>query len=154
MSDFNTMTVAKLKAYASENGIDLGGATTKTKIVAILSGIDSKISEVSVDTKNKVIGSDKIVKEKRIPVSATKVNKENVLTTATADTFKDKVFNPVPDVDEEKVALYSEKNINWNGIGRMSKGYNIVTKEAAKKWLTLRGIREATPEEVASHYGL
>ena len=52
-----------------------------------------------------------------------------------------------------KVALWSRKNIRWGAVGTLSKGYNIVTKEAAELWLTKEGIREATPEEVATHYG-
>ena len=30
---------------------------------------------------------------------------------------------------------------------------NIVSKEAAEKWLKREGIRKATPEEVATYYG-
>ena len=58
-----------------------------------------------------------------------------------------------PKEDPDKVALWSDRNVRWNLIGTLSKGYNIVTKEAAEKWLTQRGIREATPEEVATYYG-
>lgn len=54
--------------------------------------------------------------------------------------------------DPEKIALWSEKNIRWSVVGELSKGYNIVTKEAAEKWLTQRGIRRATPQEVATYY--
>lgn len=53
----------------------------------------------------------------------------------------------------EKVAIWSEKNIRWANIGTLNKGYNIVTKEAAESWMTLKGIRKATPEEVATYYG-
>ena len=58
-----------------------------------------------------------------------------------------------PKEDVNKVALWSDRNVRWNLIGNLTKGYNIVTKEAAEKWLTQRGIREATPEEVATYYG-
>jgi hypothetical protein len=51
------------------------------------------------------------------------------------------------------VAIYSDRNVSWNGVGKIEKGYNIVTKENAAKWLTRRHVREATPEEVASEYG-
>ena len=54
---------------------------------------------------------------------------------------------------EEKVALWSSKNIRWTGTGTLVKGYNIVTKEAAAKWLNKQGIRKATPEEIATYYG-
>jgi hypothetical protein len=59
-----------------------------------------------------------------------------------------KVENP-----KEKIAVYSKGNIYWSGVGSLEKGYNIITKEASVKWLTKKSVREATPEEVAKHYG-
>lgn len=60
---------------------------------------------------------------------------------------------PKKEQDPDKVALWSEKNIRWAAIGELAKGYNIVTKEDAEKWLSLKGIRTATPKEVATYYG-
>ena len=57
------------------------------------------------------------------------------------------------DKPKEKVAIFSQGNISWNGVGTLEKGYNIVTKEASVKWLTRKNVRLATPEEVAKHYG-
>lgn len=57
-----------------------------------------------------------------------------------------------PSESIEKIAIYSNKNLFWNGIGSIERGYNIVTKEASEKWLTHKAVRQATPEEVASHY--
>ena len=54
---------------------------------------------------------------------------------------------------QPKVAVYSERNLHWNGVGQLQKGYNIVTKEVSEKWLKHRAVREATPAEVAKHYG-
>jgi hypothetical protein len=51
------------------------------------------------------------------------------------------------------VAIYSDRNVSWIGVGKISKGYNIVTPEQAEQWLTRRHVREATPEEVASEFG-
>jgi hypothetical protein len=51
------------------------------------------------------------------------------------------------------VAIYSDRNVSWVGVGKISKGYNIVTPEQAEKWLTRNHVREATPEEVASEFG-
>ena len=51
------------------------------------------------------------------------------------------------------VALFSERNIFWNGVGEVVIGYNIVTKEVSEKWLTHDKVRTATPQEVAKHYG-
>ena len=65
---------------------------------------------------------------------------------------------PKDDIQEtkavpEKVAVYSEKNIYWGGLGELKVGYNIVSKEASEKWVTRKAVRIAQPEEVASYYG-
>jgi hypothetical protein len=54
---------------------------------------------------------------------------------------------------KETVALYSTKNVTWSEVGKVYRGYNIVEKEAAAKWLTRSHIRTATPEEVAREFG-
>jgi hypothetical protein len=53
----------------------------------------------------------------------------------------------------EKVALYSNRNIYWDGLGDLKVGYNIVSKEASEQWITRKAVRIAQPEEVASYYG-
>lgn len=65
---------------------------------------------------------------------------------------------PKPNIEKvvpaEKVAVFSDKNVTWNGVGKVYRGINIVTEEAAEKWLERSHIRIATPEEVAKEYGL
>jgi hypothetical protein len=53
----------------------------------------------------------------------------------------------------EKVALYSEKNLHWNGVGDLERGYNIVSKEDSEKWLVRQDVRIASPDEVSKFYG-
>ena len=53
----------------------------------------------------------------------------------------------------EKVALHSTKSIRWEEVGALSKGYNIVTKAQADKWLSRGHVRIATPEEVQKAFG-
>jgi hypothetical protein len=52
------------------------------------------------------------------------------------------------------IAVYSPKNIHWDGVGKLSKGFNVVNKDVAEKWLTREGVRIADPKEVAQGYGL
>ena len=54
---------------------------------------------------------------------------------------------------KETVALYSTKNVTWSEVGKVYRGYNIVEKAAAEKWLTRSHIRIAEPEEVAREFG-
>lgn len=51
------------------------------------------------------------------------------------------------------VAVYSTKNVVWENVGKIAKGYNILPKAEADKWLTRSHVREATPEEIAREYG-
>lgn len=153
MIDFSKMTISSLKSYAEENNIDLGSAKTKTAILSVITNTKSNISQGEFISNN-VIGSNNITNEKRTPLSNTKVNSDGVFTVNSADTFKNKEFKKESNKPEDKVAIYSDKNMRWQGFGEVSKGYNIISKEAAEKWLTRKGIREATAQEVATHYGL
>lgn len=57
-------------------------------------------------------------------------------------------------VTEDRVAVYSSKNLFWYGVGELKAGYSILSKEDADKWLAKSNrVRLATPEEVAKHYG-
>lgn len=58
-----------------------------------------------------------------------------------------------PEKKAETVAIFSTRNVTWNGVGKVYRGYNIVEKDAADKWLTRDHIRLATPEEVAKEFG-
>jgi hypothetical protein len=61
-----------------------------------------------------------------------------------------------PEPVEEKsstVALLSSRNLVWQGLGKLVKGYNIVSADAAEKWLTLDAVRVATPEEIKTTLG-
>jgi len=54
----------------------------------------------------------------------------------------------------DKVAIYSTKSVYWSEVGSVTKGYNIVTKQQADKWLTRKHVRIAEPEEVKKAFGL
>ena len=131
----------------------------RTKVVAEETSVDNvSVQEAVVDNDEgqKVISGPKRAKAPR--KSNTKVDEDGVIGSNAADYALRNAPKPsAPAVKEqpnpEKVALWSAKNIRWTGVGELSKGYNIVTKEAADKWLTKTGIREATPKEVATYYG-
>ena len=154
MSNFEKMTVAQLKEYAIENSIDVSEAKTKSSILSAILNTNVKISSTSQAEDQKVINYETPSSKKRVPSSNTKSDENNVVTVKSANTFSGKESLPEKKKMEDKVAVYSEKNMNWSAIGKVSKGYNIVTKEAAEMWLTRKGVRKATPEEVATHYGL
>ncbi len=54
---------------------------------------------------------------------------------------------------KDTVAIHSSRNVTWAGVGKVYRGFNIVAKDDADKWLTRDHCRLATPEEVAKEYG-
>lgn len=149
------MTAAELRVYAAENNIDLDGARTKTKILAVLNNLESAdISVVEQAEDNNVISAPEPSKPKRVSNSMT--NQDGVIIAKSAERKtpmpERRVEKEVPDMNE-KVAVYSAKNLHWQGVGKLTPGYNILTREAADKWLTNKHVREATAEEVATYYG-
>ena len=52
----------------------------------------------------------------------------------------------------DTVAIHSTRNVTWSGVGKVYRGYNIVSKDASEQWLKRDHIRLATPEEVAKEY--
>jgi hypothetical protein len=86
--------------------------------------------------------------------SNTALTATGVIGSSAADrVFEKPAAVAVKEDTENKVAIWSDKNIRWSGVGALTKGYNIVKKEVAESWLARGGVREATPEEVAAHYG-
>lgn len=55
---------------------------------------------------------------------------------------------------DDKVAVFSTKNILINNVGKINKGYNIVSQAKADLLEKYDFARIATPEEVAREYGL
>jgi hypothetical protein len=76
-----------------------------------------------------VIGTGKVAKKKAAPAKA------------------------APVAPADKVAIFSTRNIHWQGLGKIVKGYNIVSKSDAEKWVTVSGVKLATPEEIKTNLG-
>lgn len=97
---------------------------------------------------NNVIGSELPKEDKPKKASLSDVN--GAIGSSGANK-KDKVA-PKATKEVEKVAVYSTRNVTWNGVGKVYRGYNIVTKDEAEQWLKRDHIRLATPEEVAKEF--
>lgn len=101
------------------------------------------------EATNNVISSEIINKPTKPKAAALGSSDKTVLISSVANVPN----KPVQIKDEkETIAIHSTRNVSWNGVGKVSVGYNIVTKSAADKWLTRGHIRLATPEEVAKEY--
>lgn len=126
----------------------------ETKVVENVS-VSEQQSTVINEKGQKVISGPKRVSADK-PVSNLGAKEEtNAIGSKAADAALKKVVKPekTEAKKEEKIAIWSNKNVRWTGVGTLSAGYNIVTKEAAEKWLGRQGIRKASPEEVATYYG-
>jgi hypothetical protein len=109
---------------------------------------NKKVEEAKESENENVISSDKAATSPNLSVTS---NEENVIGSASAN--KKEAVKPSAAKDKDMVAIHSTKNVSWSGVGSVSRGYNIVTKEASVKWLTRYHIRLATPEEVARDFG-
>jgi hypothetical protein len=114
-----------------------------------------KYTKFVEDLENKE-NRQKMIKSEKKPstgkkVTSVKSSAEGAIGSASADRPEKPVAKTRP--KKATVAIYSDRNVSWIGIGKISKGYNIVTPEQAEKWLTRNHVREATPEEVASEFG-
>jgi hypothetical protein len=55
--------------------------------------------------------------------------------------------------DPKTVAIKSTKNVSWVGVGKVSKGINIVSEKEAELWLTRDHITLVSPSDVAKEFG-
>jgi hypothetical protein len=124
----------------------------ETVVVNNVNIVEQEVAPMDNDNQKIITGA----KKTKSPRTSNMQSKEdNTLGSRAADSALNRKKDTTaskPEVDE-KVALWSSKNIRWSDVGTLNKGYNIVTKEAADKWLDKAGIREATAEEVATYYG-
>jgi hypothetical protein len=111
----------------------------------------SKPKEVPETLENNAIASPGTSKKGGKKTSAIRQNASGAISSGKAD-VQDQPKKPAVQTKKvEKVALFSTRNVSWPGVGSVIKGYNFVTKEESKRWLTRDHIREATPQEVANN---
>jgi hypothetical protein len=125
---------------------------TKVEEVAEELGITASVAEnMTVVEENSVIGSTKNV-TKEEPKSSVVNLKSGAIGSGSADRPAKKSTQKAKP-KEDTVAIHSTRNVTWNEVGKIYRGYNIVSKTAGDKWLTRDHTRLATPEEVAREFG-
>ena len=126
--------------------------------------VEEPVTEVKVEVQKPVLAkepkkpSENVVSSKSVNAvkpsdfasGITAVNNGVIGTGAVKITNTEK--KPIK-AESEKIAVYSTRNVTWQGVGKVYRGYNIVNKEQADKWLTRDHTRLATPEEVAEEFG-
>ena len=127
----------------------------KGEIMSEDSSIKSKTkgmpSTVDSATEASVIGSSTTTREgKANKKGSVAVTNNGAIGSPNADNSN----VPTKSVVDNKVAVFSTKNVDWPGVGKVVKGYNIVSKEQSEMWSTRNHIRIASPQEVAQEFGL
>ena len=139
MKKLSTRTVGELKLMARESGIEIPEGAFKAEIMEVLEANGG----VNVITGNTVAPSGEAT------------NGVLPLENGTLGVNIPKIEpGTKPVVGDDKVALHSDKNLSWNGVGKLKRGYNFVTEGVSEKWLKQKAVRLASPEEVASHFGV
>lgn len=143
MKNLSRRTLGELKLIAKEQGINAEGL----KRMEIVAAIETSGGQVitSMNTKPN---------SESAPSATT--NDSGVLISPQPEKIRQKRDSGAhpESTDADKVAIFAVRNLSWPGVGKVEKGYNFVTREAAEKWVTHRAVREATPEEVAAHFGV
>jgi len=116
---------------------------------------EQKITQVEKTANEFGISVSKIeaVEEENVVIT---IPKKKTNTKASADsiinnTIGSSIEKEEPKKEElkkKKVALYSSRNVFWEGVGEVQRGYNFVTQEQADKWMTRIHIRFVTPKEI------
>jgi hypothetical protein len=142
--DIQSEAVQEVAETHSEQAIDMTGV----KI--------NKPKAMPVTDESGVIGSPDTKREGTKKVGAIGTVKNGVIGSGKVDKQDKKSAEKKSAAKPEtnKVAVHSTRNVDWPGVGKVSKGYNIVTPDQAEKWSTRSHIRIATPEEVAGEFGL
>jgi hypothetical protein len=114
--------------------------------VAVNLEVTSSTTKAGVETtKDGVIASPERKKGKPAPSIAV----VNGAIGSPGASRKDPVKEVVePKTKKETVALFSTKNVFWENVGEVKRGYNFVTPAQAEYWKKRTHIRLATPKEI------
>lgn len=112
--------------------------------------VEAVVEPVAEVVEEKAIVTPEPTKE----VPTLSFDKDGVMgstTTKAAKPKSDKAEVPVESTTT-KVAVYSTRNMYADGFGKINVGYNIIPKKHVDFWTAQRGVRLATPEEVAEAF--
>lgn len=116
--------------------------------------LKQKLKGIPEADENNIIGSSRTTAKGGKKFGAIKETTNGAIGSGPADRSP-KVKAVEPETKKkETVALFSTRNVLWEGVGKINKGYNIVDKAKAEQWLKRDHVRTATPEEVAEEYGV
>ena len=112
--------------------------------------VEAVVEPVAEVVEEKVIVAPEPTKD----VPTLSFDKDGVMGSTTTKAAKPKSDKAEVSVESTttKVALYSTRNVYADGFGKINVGYNIIPKKHVDFWTAQRGIRLATPDEVAEAF--
>lgn len=122
------------------------------KAESIAADIKTKIKGMPEADENNVIGSSRTKTEGGKKFGKITPTTNGAIGSGPAD--RSPKIKAKTEEEPTKLAVYSEKNILVEGLGKITKGYNIFLKDVANQWLEKSYVRLATPDEVAEEYGV
>jgi hypothetical protein len=131
-----------------------GEALISLESVESFSTVKDKIKGVPETDEENVIGSSRTTATGGKKKAAIGSVENGAIGTTKIDVNKKTNQESEPGIKADMVAVFSTRNVLWQGVGSISKGYNIFSKSVADQWLTRGHVRLATPQEVAEEYGL
>jgi len=54
--------------------------------------------------------------------------------------------------NSDKVAIFSQRNMTWQEVGKLYRGISLLEKELALKWLSRPAVRLATEQEIMKEF--
>jgi galactitol-specific phosphotransferase system IIB component len=125
--------------------------STNVEAVAQENNVEASVSEVP-ESSDAITTAD-LSASSSDTVQAVGSIENGVIGVAVTPRPAKQAVNASPTKSKKTVAIYSTKNVSWSSVGKVYRGYNIVTPEQSEKWLTRSHVRLATPEEVAKEFG-
>ena len=131
-----------------------GEAIISAEAIESFSTVKDKIKGMPEADEENIIGSSRTTATGGKKKAAIGSVDNGAIGTTKIDNNKKTNQPSEPRIKADMVAVFSTRNVLWQGIGSISKGYNIFSKSEADQWLTRGHVRLATPQEVAQEYGL
>lgn len=137
--------------------VDEAPVAEPAKIEEVVAVEEPKVEELKIEEpkaeESSVIGAPRFPSTTDTVQAVGVTNNGAIGTTEAPKAPKKAPVAPKKGKSEEKVAIHSTRNVTWPGVGKVYRGYNILSKSEAEQWLTRDHCRTATPEEVAKGYG-
>lgn len=134
--------------------LENGEALISTESIESFITVKDKIKGMPETDEGNVIGSSRTTATGGKKKSAIGSVENGAIGTTKIDDSKKKTQPSKSETKSDMVAVFSTRNVLWQNVGSISKGYNIVSKSEADQWLTRGHVRLATPQEVAEEYGV